>query len=245
MGEGFGPWKMGNDTELMKYVSSVSVACGFHAGDPSVMRATVEGAIKAGVAVGAHPSYPDLLGFGRREMKLTPNEIFDITVYQVSALKGICESLGTRLAHVKPHGALYNVASRDRLVATAIVDAVLAIDPDLALFGLAGGELTATASLRGLRAVEEGFADRSYESDGSLTPRSEAGAVFTNPEEAAEQSLRMVMGKVVRSREGKDLTLALDTICIHGDGENAVEIAKSVRGRLEDRGVVVKPASGT
>lgn len=239
MGEGFGPWIMGKDSELMRYISSASIACGFHAGDASVMRRTVEQALRAGVSIGAHPSYPDLQGFGRREMHLTSNEVFDITLYQVAALKGICESLGARLSHVKPHGALYNLAARDAETARAIVEAVKSLDATLAIYGLSGGVLTDLAKKYGLRTMQEAFVDRSYGPDGSLTPRCEDGALVSDPDIAASQALELAKENLVKSKTGETVKIAVDTLCIHGDGPNAVEIARSVRQRLDEAGIAV------
>lgn len=239
MGEGFGPWTMGKDSELMRYISSASIACGFHAGDASVMRRTVEQALRAGVSIGAHPSYPDLQGFGRREMHLTSNEVFDIILYQVAALKGICESLGARLSHVKPHGALYNLAARDAETARAIVEAVKSLDANLLIYGLSGGVLTHLAKECGLRAMQEAFVDRSYESDGTLTPRREDGALVSDPDIAASQALQLAKENSVKSKTGETVKIAVDTLCIHGDGPNAVQIARSVRRHLDEAGIAV------
>lgn len=243
MGEGFGPWIMGKDSELLRYISSASIACGFHAGDASVMRRTVEQALRAGVSIGAHPSYPDLQGFGRREMHLTSNEVFDITLYQVAALKGICESLGARLSHVKPHGALYNVAARDAETARAIIEAVKSLDSTMAVYGLSGGVLTDLAKKSGLKAIEEAFVDRSYGSDGSLIPRRESGALVSDLGIATSQALRLAKDNSVISKSGETVKIAVDSLCIHGDGPNAVEIAKSVRQRLDEAGITVRPVT--
>jgi len=243
MGESFGAYEMGNDAELMRHISSASIACGFHAGDPTVMRRTIELGMNHGVSLGAHPSYPDLQGFGRREMKMSADEVYDIVVYQISAVKGICESLGTKLNHVKPHGALYNKAARCRSTADAIVKAVASIDTDLIVFGLAGGDLTKSARAHGLRCADEGFADRRYESDGSLTPRSVADALLSDPKEAARQVLRMALGELIASRQGPQIKIAADTICIHGDGKNALKIAVAVRKILDQSGITVAPIS--
>ena len=239
MGESFGSWKMGRDSELMRYVSSASIACGFHAGDATVMRRTIEAAMENGVSIGAHPSYPDLQGFGRREMNLSPQEITDIVLYQISAIKGMCESLGARLNHVKPHGALYNSAARCESTSKAIAEAVASIDRDLIVFGLAGGQLTKATRSIGLQSADEAFADRRYESDGSLTPRKEEDALLTDPSESAEQVLRFVLDKTVATRQGPKIEIAADTVCIHGDGKNALAIAIAVREKLEKAGVTV------
>ena len=240
MGESFGPWKMGNDAELMNYVSSVNIACGFHAGDASTMRQTVEIAIGKGVAIGAHPSYPDLQGFGRRPMSLSPQEVFDIVLYQVSALKGICEALGAKLRHVKPHGALYNQAAKDKTLAKAIAKAVQKIDTDLVLYGLAGGFLISEGKEFGLRTASEVFADRTYQPDGSLTPRSEPNALIDNTENAISQVLQMITSGTVTAATGETVPVQADTICIHGDGEHAVEFAKQIRDTLDEKGIAVR-----
>jgi UPF0271 protein len=229
MGESFGAWTMGRDAELMDVVSSVNIACGFHAGDPSVMRGTVETAARKGVSVGAHPGYPDLQGFGRRAMAFSPQEVFDIVLYQVAALKGICEASGTRLHHVKPHGALYNTAAKDRSLANAIARAVHAIDPDLILYGLSGSFLISEAKNAGLTTASEVFADRTYQPDGSLTPRNRPEAMITSAGGAAAQALQMISGQTVTATTGENVSLRAETVCIHGDGENALEFARAIR----------------
>lgn len=241
MGEGFGPWPMGNDAELMKFVSSANIACGFHAGDPATMRKTVEVAVKRGVAIGAHPGFPDLQGFGRRAMSLRPQEIYDLVLYQVAALKGICEANGTKLRHVKPHGALYNQAAADAAMAGAIANAVAKLDPNLIVYGLSGSFLISAAKTAGLRAASEVFADRTYQENGSLTPRTDPNALVADPAEAARQALQMVAEKIVISTSGKAVNLNAETICIHGDSEHAVEFASAIRAELDKRGVAVIP----
>lgn len=234
MGESFGPWRMGNDAELMKYVSSVNIACGFHAGDASTMRETVELAIKHRVAVGAHPGYPDLQGFGRRNMSLSEGELCDIVIYQISALKGICEASGTRLTHVKPHGAMYNHAAKDSRVSRAIADAVRLVDPSLILYGLSGSLLIAEAEAAGLRTASEVFADRTYKRDGSLTPRTEPNALISDVEKAAAQALLMVVSGSALAADGTSVPVKADTICLHGDGQNALEFARAVSAVFEE-----------
>ncbi len=189
MGEGFGPWKMGRDAELMRYVSSVNIACGFHAGDATTMRRTVELAIENNLAIGAHPGYPDLQGFGRRNMSMSASDLHDIVVYQVAALKGICEACGAQLRHVKPHGSMYNQAAKDREMARSIAAAVRKIDPALVLYGLSGSFLIEEGISSGIRTASEAFADRAYQADGTLTPRSEPGAMICDAEIAARQAL--------------------------------------------------------
>ncbi len=232
MGESFGAWRMGRDTELMNYVSSINVACGFHAGDPSVLRRTIENGILAGVRIGAHPSFPDLQGFGRREMRLSAGEVFDTVLYQVSAVRGVCEAFGSRLRHVKPHGALYNMAARDRLLAASIAKAVKQIDPELVLFGLSGSYLISEAEAAGLTAASEVFADRTYRADGSLTPRSEPDALIGDESEAIAQVISMARDGVVKATTGESVPIRAETVCIHGDGPQAVEFAARIREAL-------------
>lgn len=245
MGESFGAWEMGSDAELMNYVSSINIACGFHAGDATTIRKTVEMAFEKGLAIGAHPSYPDLQGFGRRSMSISPGEVTDIVVYQVAAIKGVCEASGARLNHVKPHGALYNQAAKDADLAGAIADAVYRIDPDLILYGLSGSLMIEEARRRGLRTASEVFADRTYADDGTLTPRSDANALITHVEQAVAQVVQIVRHGTVTAVTGNTVKIDADTICIHGDGENAVGFAKAIRGMLTDKGVEVRSLSRT
>ena len=239
MGESFGAWTMGRDAELMDFVSSVNIACGFHAGDPSVMRRTVETAAEKGVAVGAHPGYPDLQGFGRRAMTFSPQEVFDMVLYQAAALKGICEASGTRLHHVKPHGALYNTAAKDRGLANAIARAVKSLDSELILYGLSGSLLISEAETEGLRTASEVFADRTYQPDGSLTPRSRPDALIANAGEAAAQALQMVRENNVTATTGEKVPLRAETVCIHGDGVRAVEFARAIREKLLENNIEI------
>lgn len=240
MGESFGAWKMGRDAELMNFVSSVNIACGFHAGDASVIRRTVETAVKKGVAIGAHPSFPDLQGFGRREMKLSAQEIFDLVLYQVSAVKGICEAFNTKLRHVKPHGALYNQGAKDAEIAKSIAEVVKKIDKNLVFYGLSESFLISEAEKIGLRTASEVFADRTYQSDGNLTPRSQANALIENTEEAVSQVLQMVMENSVTTTNGEIIPLKAETICIHGDGENALVFAQIINAKLRDNGIEIR-----
>ena len=240
MGESFGAWEMGNDAELMNYVSSINIACGFHAGDSTTIRKTIELALKKGIAIGAHPSFPDLQGFGRRSMSLTPSEIFDVVLYQVAAVKGICEALGTFLRHVKPHGALYNQAARDIDTSKAICSAVKKIDRDLILYGLSGSVLISEAEKSGLRCANEVFADRTYQSDGNLTPRSEANALIENTEDSISQVRKFVSEQKVTTTSGNEASVKAETICIHGDGENAVVFAKAIHHELRENGIRIE-----
>ncbi|MGI8542219.1 MAG: LamB/YcsF family protein [Aridibacter sp.] len=239
MGESFGAWKMGRDAELMDYVSSVNIACGFHAGDASVMRQTVEMAIEKNVAIGGHPSFPDLQGFGRRLMSLTPQEVFDIVLYQVSAIKGVCEASGGKLHHVKPHGALYNQAAKDKHLAEAIAKAVKASDENLILYGLSGSCLISEAEKLNLKTASEVFADRTYQADGNLTPRSESNALIHDTQKAISQVLQMIQNQTVTATNGETVPIKAETICIHGDGENAVEFAKEISERLKENGILI------
>jgi len=239
-GESFGAWQMGRDAELMNYASSINVACGFHAGDASVICETVKTAINKNVAVGAHPSFPDLQGFGRRAMSLSTQEIFDIVLYQVSALKGICEALGGTLHHVKPHGALYNQAAKDANLAEAIANAVKAIDKNLILYGLSNSFLISEAEKINLQTASEVFADRTYRADGTLTPRSEANALIHDTEKAVSQVLEMIKEQSVTAVSGEKVLLKAETVCIHGDGENALEFAAAIRQSLTEKDILIQ-----
>lgn len=240
MGESFGAWRMGNDAKLMNYVSSINVACGFHAGDSTTMRKTVQMAQQKGVAIGAHPSFADLQGFGRREMSLSPQEVFDLVLYQVSALKGICEAFGAKLRHVKPHGALYNSAAKNAKLANAIAEAVKKIDENLVFFGLSGSFLISEAEKIGLKTASEVFADRTYQKDGSLTPRSLPNALISSTEESIKQVLQMIKEKTVTAVTGEVILITAETICIHGDGSHAVEFARKINQRLKAEGIKIE-----
>jgi 5-oxoprolinase (ATP-hydrolysing) subunit A len=233
MGESFGAWTLGNDAALMDFVSSVNIACGFHAGDASVIRKTVETAINKGIKIGAHPSFPDLQGFGRREMKMSPSEIFDIVLYQVAALKGICEAFGGKLRHVKPHGALYNQAAKNGEVARAIAEAVKKIDKNLIFYGLSGSCLISEAEKLGLQTASEVFADRTYQPDGTLTPRTQANALIYDSNQAIAQVLEMIFEQKVTATSGEKVALKAETICVHGDGKHALEFARIIRENLQ------------
>ncbi len=240
MGESFGIYQMGCDAQILPLVSSANLACGFHAGDPSVMRKTLEAAMSQGVAVGAHPGLPDLVGFGRRNMQISAQEAYDMVVYQVGALSGFAKAAGVSLHHVKPHGALYNMAAKDNALAEAIARAVKDIDPSLVLYGLAGSELIEAGKGIGLAVASEVFADRTYQADSSLTPRSQLNALLRSDEEAVQQVLTMVIEKRVRAVTGEWVSLNADTICIHGDGAHAFSFATKVREALLQAGVEIK-----
>lgn len=228
MGESFGAFIIGQDEALMEYVTSVNIACGFHGGDPSVMRKTVDAAAKRGLAIGAHPGYPDLQGFGRRDMKFSPEEIYDLVLYQLGALSAFVEAAGTKMHHVKPHGALYNLAAKDNGVALAIAKAVYDSNKSLRFVGLSGSELIKAGAKVGLTVISEVFADRTYQDDGTLTPRTSAGALIENERDAARQVLEMVVNQKVRTVSGKEIAIKPDSVCIHGDGKNALAYAKAI-----------------
>jgi len=230
----------GNDAELMKFISSANIACGFHAGDESTMRRTAELAVENGVAIGAHPGYRDRENFGRTPMSLPANEVFEIVREQILAMKNICDSLGVGLHHVKPHGAMYNQAARDKILAAAIAEAVASVDKQLVLYGLSKSFLIAEAEAIGLRTASEVFADRTYQQDGTLTPRTESNALITDDLKSVEQAMRMVNEGSVVSTTGESVSIVADTICLHGDGENAVEFAKAIREALSASHVAVR-----
>ena len=234
----------GNDREIMKYISSANIACGFHAGTASTMRVTAEMAVENGVAIGAHPSFPDRENFGRLPMSLPLEEIFDIVLHQVGAMAAVCRSVGTRLRHVKPHGALYNQSANDAELAAEIAKAVKAVDEGLVLYGLSGSLSIAEAEKVGLRTASEVFADRTYCSDGRLTPRSEPNALIDDIQGAVEQVLQMVLSENVTSTERKALPIVADTVCIHGDGPHAVEFAKALREALSREGIAIQSVNG-
>ncbi|MBQ6663525.1 MAG: LamB/YcsF family protein [Firmicutes bacterium] len=240
LGESFGAYKMGRDEDVLAYISSANVACGFHAADPLTMVKTVRLAKARGVAVGAHPGYPDLVGFGRREMKIAPEEVRAMVIYQIGALAACCASEGIRLHHVKPHGAMYNMAAKDPRLADAICDAVAAVDEGLILYGLPGSEVERAARVKGLRFAAELFADRAYEEDGSLVSRSKAGAMITDETEAISRMVRVLREGKLTSITGKDIALSGDTICVHGDGEKALAFTSLLRERLLAEGMLVQ-----
>jgi UPF0271 protein len=240
MGESFGAWRMGDDEAVLPFGSSINLACGFHAGDPQVMRRTVALAKAHGVAVGAHPSLPDLQGFGRRTMKIAPDEAYALVLYQIGAADAFARAAGVALAHVKPHGALYNMAARDAALARAIAQAVTDFNAELILVGLSGGALVEAGRERGLRVANEVFADRRYDADGSLAPRGAPDAVIEDPVQAASQVLQMIEHRAVESRDGKRVPLVPDTVCIHGDRPDAAAFARAIRVALESVGVAVR-----
>jgi UPF0271 protein len=244
MGESFGAYEIGADDEVMPHVTSANIACGFHGGDPTVMRRTVAAAVKHGVAVGAHPGLPDLAGFGRRAMQVTPDEVYDLLIYQIGALSGFARAAGVRLTHVKPHGALYNMAAAQPALADAIARAVHDVDAGLVLFGLAGSHLLKAAERAGLARASEAFADRNYLHDGALVPRSRPDALVYDVDEAVRRAVRMVREGVVPDVEGEEIPLRADTICVHGDGPNAVPLARELRAGFQAAGIdVIAPGA--
>lgn len=245
LGESFGAYTIGADEAVMASISSANVACGYHAGDPSVMRRTVQLARDAGVAVGAHPGFPDLVGFGRRDMRIAPKDVEDLVLYQIGALAAIAHGGGIRLSHVKPHGALYNMAVKDRWLADAIARAVAAFDPSLILFGLPNSDLARAGQAAGLQVALEGFADRSYEPDGSLTPRSRAGAVIHDVDVVVERAVRMAAEGIVIASDGSELSIHVDTICTHGDTPGAQALTRALRAGLEKAGITVGAVART
>jgi UPF0271 protein len=238
MGESFGAWTMGQDAEVLAHVSSANIACGFHAGDPVTMRRTVVAAVARGVAIGAHPSLPDLAGFGRREMRVSADETYALTLYQIGALAAMARAAGAGLRHVKPHGALYNMAAKDRVLADAIAAAVRDFDAALILVGLAGSELPRAGEAAGLAVAHEAFADRRYQVDGSLMPRAKAGAVIDDVDDAVAQAISIAVRGEAQAASGM-LSIRADTICVHGDRPDAATFARRLRQGLESAGVRV------
>jgi len=243
MGEAFGNYGMPNDAQLMDYITSANIACGFHAGDSSVMQRTVELAVSKGIAIGAHPGLPDLQGFGRREMKITPAEAYQITLYQIGALQGFVKAANGRMNHVKPHGALYNMAAKDFLLAKAIVQAIKDFDDSLILYGLSGSEMINAAQQAGISTAAEVFADRSYQDNGSLTPRNKTNAVLTTEADVKIQLLMMVKNGMVHTVNENSIPITADTICLHGDGAHALNFAKMVADTLKAEGISLKAPS--
>ncbi|WP_110113490.1 5-oxoprolinase subunit PxpA [Bacillus sp. CGMCC 1.16541] len=239
LGESFGAYQIGNDEEILQYVTSANIACGFHAGDPSVMRKTVKLALEHNVAIGAHPGFPDLAGFGRRNMAVSPEEAHDLVMYQIGALSAFVQAEGGTLHHVKPHGALYNMAAVDASLSEAIAKAVYRVNPDVILYGLAGSELVKAGEKVGLQVANEVFADRTYQEDGTLTSRRLPNALITNDEEAVKQVVRMVKEGKVFTQQDKDISIKADTICIHGDGAHALAFARHITNTLRDEGIEI------
>lgn len=244
MGESYGHYKLGLDEEVIKYITSANIACGWHAGDPMVMDKTVKMASEHHVGIGAHPGYPDRLGFGRRNMNCTPDEIKNYVIYQIGALQAFCNVHKTTLRHVKPHGNLYLTAVEDASVARPIAEAIMSVNPNLVYVALAGkkGELmTQIGKEVGLRVVYEAFPDRAYRADGTLVSRREPGAVIKDPNEVSERALKMAKEGKVIAIDGTEITLHAQTLCVHGDTPGAVNLVKSIREKLNANGIDVKP----
>ena len=245
VGEGAAGGALGQDPALMQSITSANVACGFHAGDPGIMRATIELARAHGVAVGAHPGFPDLEGFGRRELQVAPRDVEDFVVYQVGALAAIAAAQGVRLQHVKPHGALFNMAVRDAALADAVARATAMIDTSMMLFGLPGSELNAAGRRAGLKTACEAFADRAYQPDGALVSRQQPGAVIHDADVVVDRAVRMVRDQAVEAIDGSTVPLIVDTICVHGDTPGAADLAARIRAALTAAGIEVKAVSRT
>ena len=241
VGESFGARRAGDDEPIFRYVTSGNVACGFHAGSPVIIAATIKAAKERGVAVGAHPSYPDTTGFGRQSIDISSDELADAIVYQIGAVAAQAKVLGVPLVHVKPHGALYNDAAKNPVLAAAVANAVAAFDRNLILVGLAGSVSIAAAKAAGLRAAAEAFCDRAYEADGSLRSRTHPGALIEDPREAAAQAVDMVVKSCVTGPKGENVRVSAHTLCVHGDTPNAAEIASAIRAALGEAGVSVVP----
>jgi len=243
MGESYGQFKIGNDDKIFPYITSCNVACGFHGGDPLHIETTIKKALEHGVKVGAHPSYPDLAGFGRRKMELPKAELKAVLKYQISALKGMTESLGGRLGYVKPHGALYNAAANSETDSLTIIEAVREVDSNLILMGLAGSTTEEVASQEQMPFVAEAFADRKYLADGKLMPRARAGSVLNDPALAAEQVLSIVQHHKVKSDTGVAVNISAQSICIHGDNAAAVIILQAIDRAFEQNDITKKSFS--
>ena len=233
LGESFGRYTLGMDDKIIPLVTSANVACGYHASDPVVMEKTIAMAKEAGIRVGAHPGFPDLMGFGRRNMNVSPAEAKAYTLYQLGALDGFCRAAGVKLQHVKPHGALYNMAAKDYKLSEAICEAIKSFDKDLIVLALSGGELAKAAKDMGLRTALEVFADRGYEEDGTLVDRRKEGAMITDEQEAIDRVIRMVKEKKVTAVTGRDISIQADSVCVHGDGVKALAFVEKIRAALQ------------
>ncbi|MHD0396762.1 5-oxoprolinase subunit PxpA [Staphylococcus simulans] len=244
LGEAFGNYSFGGDHQIIPLITSANIACGFHAGDENVMNETVKLAKEHGVGIGAHPGFHDLQGFGRRNMDLSPDEIYTLVAYQLGALSAFCRIHDVKINHVKPHGALYNMGARDKAIAHAIAQAVYDVDPSLILVGLSNTLLVSEAEAIGLKAANEVFADRRYEENGQLVSRKESDAVLTDTDEAIEQVVKMVKENKVIAKTGKEIELKADTICVHGDGAHALEFVSKIRERLTKEGISITKLGG-
>lgn len=241
LGESFGRYTLGMDADILPLVSSANVACGYHASDPLVMNKTIAMAKEAGVRVGAHPGFPDLMGFGRRNMDVSPAEAKAYTLYQLGALDAFCKAHGVKMQHVKPHGAMYNMAGKDYALSKAICEAIYEYDKDLIVMALSGGELVHAAEDMGLKVAREVFADRGYEEDGSLVNRRKEGAMITDENEAIARVVRMIKEQKVTAITGKDIPIKADSVCVHGDGVKALAFVKKIRETLTAEGIEIVP----
>ena len=240
LGEAFGNYSFGGDKDIIPLITSANIACGFHAGDENVMNQTVNLAKENHVSIGAHPGFPDLKGFGRRKMDISPTEVYNLIVYQLGALEGFCKVHQTRINHVKPHGALYNMGAKNKAIAKAIAKAVYDFDSTIVLVGLSNSLLISEAQAIGLKTASEVFADRRYEDNAQLVSRKEPDAVITDSDEALKQVLKMVTENKVISRNGKEIDLETDTICVHGDGKHALEFVEQIRKKLTKEGIDIQ-----
>lgn len=241
LGESFGQWSMGNDDAVLEIVSSANIACGFHAGSPEGILKTLKAAKQHHIAIGAHVAYPDLVGFGRRNMDISSDELIADVIYQIGALQGLAKATGMTVTYVKPHGALYNTIAHNKRQALAVIEAILAVDPHLVLVALAGSPLITLAKEKGLHVIAEAFADRAYHADGSLVSRKKEGAVLHDPQLVAQRMLRLVQEGGIESIEGIFTPIEADSICVHGDSPDAVNLARSVKEILVNHGVEIKP----
>ena len=241
LGESFGRYTLGMDDQIIPLVTSANVACGYHASDPVVMEKTMKLAKEAGIRAGAHPGFPDLMGFGRRNMAVSPEEARAYVLYQLGALDGFCRQQGMRMQHVKPHGALYNMSAKDYALSAAICEAIAAFDRDLIVLALSGGQLARAAQDMGLRTAQEVFADRAYEEDGTLVNRRKPGAMITDEDEAIARVIRMVKERTVTAVTGKEIPIRADSVCVHGDGEKALAFVRKIREALQKEGIMICP----
>ena len=240
LGESFGNYKIGMDEEVIKFISSANIACGFHASDPLVMEKTVALAKENGVKVGAHPGFSDLVGFGRRNMNVSPAELKAMVMYQVGALAAFCKARDIKMNHVKPHGAMYNMAAKDIKLALAIAEGIAEVDDSLILLGLSGSQLLKAAQEVGLKSAAEVFADRAYEEDGSLVARTKAGAVIADENEVIERVIKMIKLGKVQAITGKEIEIKPDSICVHGDNPKALNFVKLIRQRLTQENIKIE-----
>jgi 5-oxoprolinase (ATP-hydrolysing) subunit A len=239
LGESFGLYKIGRDEEILDFITSANIACGFHAGDPGTIQKTVSLALKKNVAIGAHPGLPDKIGFGRRNMEITPREAFEMVIYQIGAVQAFAYAEGSKLQHVKPHGALYNMAAGNTALAEAIAEAIYKVNPELILLGLSGSELVKAGKKLGLRTANEVFSDRTYQIDGSLTSRKDENALINDDNKALNQVIQMVKEGTVDSVQGQPVPIQADSICIHGDGEHALVFAERIRTALLQENIAI------